>query len=368
MGKPILILLILYARACSAQLEKIEYGKFPVSFLSLTRFDTSRSAVAEQKQKHMGRILQINIWFPLKSAGEPMHFGNYVELAALETDSTISPQTLQKGIDKYFAWPASLKSDKKLFEKFIGQRKTMRANRAKQFRAGDYPLIMLIHGFAADHAYLAEYLCSFGYVVMQVPVKGSTTYELDYEGKGLENQVLDHEFAWNVLQHEFGYSADRVAVAGFSFGGQSAVALALQHPKISCVVSLDGGIGSVFGAQLLNNYLPDQDNLADKHILHLYNARDQYTQLDWFNRMDDSRKILLPMKNMEHGHFTSFGVLNADIPALMGTAAADPGDGYASVMILTQKFITSVLNNPSTLKDFVKITTSVHPWIKENFQ
>jgi pimeloyl-ACP methyl ester carboxylesterase len=173
---------------------------------------------------------------------------------------------------------------------------------------------------------MGEYLASFGYVVMQVPVKGTMQYELDYEGKGLETQVLDYEFALSVLEKEFPYLSGEAAVAGFSFGGQSAVALALRNKSIKSVTSLDGGIGSVFGAQLLSNqtYYSEQDIVVP--ILHLYNPDDPYTDLTWFKSIPYSERFLAAMKNMQHGHFTSFGLLNKIVPGIMGKETADPGD------------------------------------------
>ena len=42
---------------------------------------------------------------------------------------------------------------------------------------------------------------------------------------------------------------------------------------------------------------------------------------------------------MQHGHFTSFGLLNKIIPGIMGKAVADPGNGYEAIMLLTKEFL-----------------------------
>ncbi len=111
---------------------------------------------------------------------------------------------------------------------------------------------MLVPGFAADHAYLPEYLSSNGYIVMQVPVKGTTQYELDYEGLGIDSQVKDYEFALSILSKEFTVTTV-AATIGCSFGGQSAGALAFRQKSVRAIVSLYEGIVSFFGAQLLSN-------------------------------------------------------------------------------------------------------------------
>ena len=220
----------------------------------------------------MGRIIQVNIWYPSAAGTRRMHFADYVGLVGKELDnSSRNKNWKQKGIDKYFEWPASAGADKNKFTAFLDKKTPMMAYSDAKWLKQKYPLVMLVHGFAADHAYLAEYLASNGYVVMHVPVKGTTQYELDYEGLGLDSQVKDYEFALKVLRKEFPLIKDVAATIGFSFGGQSAVALAIRNKSVNAVISYDGGIGSFFGAQLLSNqaYYRELDVMAP--ILHLYN-------------------------------------------------------------------------------------------------
>ena len=336
-------------------------------FISLTRYDETRPAVKEQTQKDNGRIIQINIWYPSVGNTRPTHFLDYVELMGKELDASTSNKTFQqKGIDKYFEWPLSAGADKDQFRNFLEKKTPMLAYKNAGWVKRKFPLIMLVHGFAADHAFLAEWLASFGNVVMQVPVKGTTQYELDYEGQGLETQVLDYEFALSVLQTEFPYLSGEAAVAGFSFGGQSAVAIAMRNKSIKAIVSLDGGIGSVFGAQLLGNqsYYREQDIVVP--ILHLYNPSDPYTDLTWFKSIPYSERFLAGMKNMQHGHFTSFGLLNKILPGIMGKDTPSPGDGYETVMLLTKEFLGHSLNKSlSASVNFFDQQKIANRWIQD---
>ena len=181
-----------------------------------------------------------------------------------------------------------------------------------------------------------------------------------------KHQVLDYEFALSVLKKEFPYLSGEAAVAGFSFGGQSAVALALRNKSIKAVISLDGGIGSVFGAQLLSNqsYYREQDMVAP--ILHLYNPADPYTDLTWFKSIPYSERFLAAMKNMQHGHFTSFGLLNKIVPGIMGKETADPGNGYEAVMLLTKEFLDQSLNKTlSASANFFDQQKKANGWIED---
>lgn len=326
---------------CNAQ----AFAQHSTGFRSLTRFDITRPAVEEQPDKKHGRIIQINMWYPAQKALERMTFSDYAGLAGLELDSSSTAQWRTLGVNRYFAWPESAKADKKSFLQFLNKKIPMRASQNALPVQQKFPLIMLVHGYAVDYAYMAEELAGKGFVVMQVPVKGTLKTELDYEGKGLESQVLDYEFGLKILMDEFSVATDRIGVAGFSFGGQSAVALALRNNNIKAIVSLDGGIGSAFGAQLLQAQRYYEATKLNQPLLHVYNARDQYTDLSWIMNAPNSKRWLVAMKNMEHGHFTSFGMINKWLPGIMGSDAPDPGRGYEAVIKMTNNFFSQILQD-----------------------
>lgn len=364
--KGLLFICLFISQYANGQLTKLTPGNIKPGFISLTRFDLSRPPVKEQPGADKGRIIQVNIWYPSVGDTKRMIFADYVKLAGKELDiSSANKDPGQKGIDKYFEWPASLGADKKEFKAFLDSKIPMQAYQDAKRVNKKYPLVMLVNGFAADHAYMAEWLAGNGYIVMQVPVKGTTTYELDYEGKGLESQVRDYEFALKIIEKECSFLTENVAIAGFSFGGQSAVALSLRNKKVKAIVSLDGGTGSAFGVQLLNKQTYYDALAITVPILHLYNPGDTYTDLTWFNDISNTNRFLAAMKNMQHGHFTSFGLLNKMIPGIMGKSA-DPGDGYEAVMLLTKEFLDkSIRNKVAGTGDFFDILTTDYSWIKD---
>lgn len=238
--------------------------------------------------------------------------------------------------------------------------------RGAKMKGDHYPVVLLVHGFAADHAYLAEYIASHGYIVLQVPVKGTNAYELDYEGNGLGTQVADYEFALEILQREFRVSPKKLAAVGFSFGGQSAVALAFRNSLVKAVVSLDGGIGSAFGAGLLSRVTEYEHKKITAPILHLYNAADQHTDLGWFGSITRADRFLVAMKNMQHGHFTSFGLLEKEVPGIMGKNIPSPGNGYEAMILLTTEFINAHMKDGiASRDDFLETQKTKEPWVAE---
>ena len=181
----------------------------------------------------------------------------------------------------------------------------------------------------------------------------------------MESQVLDYEFGLNILRKEFPVIKDEIAVAGFSFGGQSAMALAIRNKSVKSVLSFDGGIGSAFGAHLLSSQPWYDPSKINQPILHLYNARDEYTDLSWLKTIPETRRYLVSMKNMEHGHFTSFGMLNKALPGIMGKNNPDPARGYEGIMLLATSFINTTLKNHTIpAKNFIDMEIKRIPWLK----
>lgn len=342
-------LLLLTTLSAVAQPKRLLHGKHKVGFTYTVLFDHSRPAVQEQSSKEKGRLLAVNMWYPASVVkGKPNTFSDYVHLAGRElTDTVNNDLWQQQGVDKFFEWPASAGADKVRFTAFLAQRNRMLAYRQATFSKRDYPVVLLVHGFAADYAYLAEYLTSHGAVVIHVPTKGTLRYELDYAEEGLQSQVLDYEFALAFLAKKFSLRANTIAAVGFSFGGQSALALAMRNQHISAVVSLDGGIGSDFGGTLLSRQSFYDSTRIKVPILHLYNPKDPNTSLTWLNSYTRSLRCYIAFNNVEHGYFTSFGLLRRHLPDIMGTSAADPGDAYVAMMLLAKEFLQTQFNRTS---------------------
>ncbi|MBL7700178.1 MAG: dienelactone hydrolase family protein [Chitinophagaceae bacterium] len=344
-------------------------SQFSTGFKSITRFDSSRPPVEKQGDKEHGRIIQINVWYPSQKTENRMTFRDYVGLAGLELDSSLNNDWYTLGLNRYFSWPESVKFEKKKFIDFIEREVPMNASKNAPGLVEKFPLIILVHGYAADYAFVAEKLASNGFVVMHVPVKGTLQTELDYQEKGLESQVLDYEYGLCVLKSEFPVFTNEIGVAGFSFGGQSAVAIALRNNNVKAIVSLDGGIGSAFGAQLLRAQSFYDVKKLNQPLLHLYNARDSYADLSWIKAAPQRSRWLVAMKNMEHGHFTSFGMLNSWLPGIMGKDAPDPGRGYEAVMELTGKFFTRLIKNKMPVNEnFFAEVMKKNGWIKKTIE
>ncbi len=347
--------------AAQAWLNPIEFGSFAVGFQSATAYDPSRPAIHEQREKTKGRQLQVNVWYPatvsVRNAHKKLTYADYVALIGKELDLYPDDSAAQRaGLQKYFEWPASQGAQLTDFDAFLNRKEAMKAVANAKWASGTFPLVFLVHGFAADYAFLAEYLASFGYVVVNVPTKGTLAYELDYEDQGLGSQISDYEFAlqW-VKKHVEKVDASRLSAIGFSFGGISALGLAMRNPQVKAVISLDGGIGSAWGGSLPSQQAFYRETNSTGPLLHFYNPNDLDTDLRWLEKHVRSDRYFIGLLNVTHGHFTSFGLLDKKVPFIMGSKAPRPGNAYETMMLVGKRFLDKSLKKDSTpVKQLVK--------------
>ena len=224
---------------------------------------------------------------------------------------------------------------------------------------GNHPVVLLMHGSAADYMFLAEYLASYGYIAVNVPTYGYASQNLDINSIGVETQVRDYEFALSFLRKKFSRSFDTKGVVGFSFGGQSAVVFAMRTTDVNAVVSLDGGIGSRFGDRMVResiHYTSEKINFA---LLHLYNQDEQQNYLAGIQSYIFSDRILTAINNVAHWHFTSFGLLNNYIPGLF--REIESNDAFEMILLKTKWFLDGHLK--SNLKSDT-LKTWAEPYIE----
>lgn len=313
----------------------LKKGKYAVGFRTFVEYDTTRPAIVEQAEKSKGRVMQLNVWYPAKKTkSKLLNFNEYVQLSGKE----INPQSpgSQTSLNDYFDWTLKEGAKKEDVKPFKASGVMMWASREAIPAITHSPVVLLMHGKAADFAFLGEFLASHGFAVIHTPYKGYAQAELDVKLLGMDTQVEDYEFAVSTLKAKIKADFSKIAVLGVSFGGQSAVAYTFRNP-VQAVVSLDGGIGSQWGASLLTQTKGYQLKSVKAPLLHLFNPRDQYTNLAAIRKYSYCDRTLIGIKNMEHAHFWAWGALDKWIPNALG--ATRPGQSYEAVLQMTLDFL-----------------------------
>ena len=207
---------------------------------------------------------------------------------------------------------------------FKEQNKTKAFHKAT-FLKKEYPVVLMMHGSAFQYLLLGQFLASHGIVVIHVPYKGYLQNQFDVNTVGMETQIRDIEFALFSTIKKLDLSVKSIGLVGYSFGGQSAVGLAVRNPLVKGIVSLDGGIGSDFGPYLLEHFPFFNLEKLTMPIMHLYNPHDKGGNLNWFDKTIYNHNYLIGLDHMEHDFFGTFGWMDRHVPHLLGKSYSRVG-------------------------------------------
>jgi dienelactone hydrolase len=189
------------------------------------------------------RPVQTLIWYPAKkTSGQPLHYGDYVHLAATETEFTRSPAEVDRFVTAALAENyANLDSKQGQLE--LAQ--PMLARREADAAPQQFPVLIYAPGSSSsayENADLCEYLASHGYIVLASPSLGVTTRSIILDLEGAEAQARDISFLVGYAATLAQADKAKIAVIGYSFGGLANVLAAAQDDRISALVALDGSV------------------------------------------------------------------------------------------------------------------------------
>jgi dienelactone hydrolase len=225
-------------------------GPYKVGFRVVQQYDRARVykpsvdltsgtiAVGER-----ARPIQTLIWYPAKKAsGRALHYGDYVRLAATETEFTRSPAEVDQFLTAALAENyANLDSNQRRVE--LAQ--PMLAAREADEVPQQFPVLIYAPGSSSsayENADLCEYLASQGYLVLASPSLGVNTRSITLDLEGAEAQAHDISFLVGYAATLAQADKAKLAVIGYSYGGLANVLAAAQDDRIAALVALDGSV------------------------------------------------------------------------------------------------------------------------------
>ncbi|HEX8605062.1 MAG TPA: CocE/NonD family hydrolase [Pseudoduganella sp.] len=263
------------------------------------------------------RPMQMLVWYPAARGGRPVTFRDYYATGATEANLTLDPATVRRVTDTRLAeltqgWPAGAQA----------LARPMWAVRDAPAQAGRFPVVIYAPSYsasAAENADLCEYLASHGYIVLASASQGARQRTMTTDAEGVETQAAD--IGWLISQASALPNADvdRLAVAGFSWGGLANVVAAAQDDRIKALVSLDGSV----------RYFPqlvDGGKAAIEHVvparlavpmlfvaqrpasIEKLNRGGKSTDFSLLNRMIYADMYVVTMHPLVHGHFAADGL------------------------------------------------------------
>ena len=225
-------------------------GPFAVGFRVVNQYDHARAykgdvdaVTGKPVAGERARPIQTLVWYPAATAGKPMVFGDYLTLTGSEDDFTRS-DAQQRALANQLI-QANYLSESGPEQGAAALAGAMRARRDAAPTSGKFPVVIYapsISAPAAENPDLCEYLASHGYIVIASPSLGPHGRGMPNTLDGAETQAADIAFL-AAYAHTLPQAApERLAVAGYSWGGIANVLAAAKDDRIRALVNLDGSV------------------------------------------------------------------------------------------------------------------------------
>jgi dienelactone hydrolase len=295
-------------------------GAYGVGFRVVQQYD--RAHVYKQKidltsgtlaTGERTRPLQTLLWYPAKQAsGKPLHYGDYVRLAATETVFARSTAEIDQLVaatltENY----ADLSPEQRRNE--LGQ--PMLARWDAVAAPTKFPVLIYAPGSSSsahENADLCEYLASHGYIVVASASIGVATRSMTLDLEGAEAQAGDITFLAGYAATLAQADSSRMAVVGYSFGGLANVLAAAHDDRIGALVALDGSVRYYPAiAQAATYATPERLALPVLYLggkpatAEVINRNKQITTYSLLNQLKYADLYNVTMYTMEHAAFQS---------------------------------------------------------------
>ncbi|QNB00312.1 dienelactone hydrolase [Massilia sp. Se16.2.3] len=246
-----LLLSCAQAQATSRFTLRAPPGPHPVGFRLVEQQDFSRVLYGKHDPVSgratagpPGRPIQTLVWYPATRSGQAMRYDDYLQLIGSETAFGRSREERRSHADAFVRQEYVSESGPEQAARELAA--PVRARRDAVAATGKrYPVVIYapsISAPAAENADLCEFLASHGYIVLASPSVGLHDREMTNDLAGAETQAADIAF---LVAHAHGLpdaDTDRIAVAGYSWGGLANVLAASRDSRIKALVNLDGSV------------------------------------------------------------------------------------------------------------------------------
>ncbi len=348
-------------------MDNFELGSYGVGFKHQIQEDYSR---AFGKQP---RPVEMFIWYPSnEKTNKTLNYFDYLLLNNTETNKGKGTE-----LDSLIIREIKKLKDVNFTDANFSRFKNLKtiAQKEAPLATGSFPLIIIAPGgntHGRVHSVLAEYLASFGYIVIANPSLGNNPGERwPFNQTGLNLQIEDMSFSINyTAQNIKAANVHKICLISWSVGGVSQGIYSMKNPNIDMFISLDSGLGREYGIQMIKQ--SPYFNYSNFKIpyLHITGEQPEIYNVPRSKGFSDSVQSKINYKLLiepfAHQHFASQSGI---IPAL----ASDPvnkdiAEGYVKMCLLTKTFIGSFLTENNSNKLEWKELTKPVPTGRDNKQ
>ncbi len=352
----IILIFILGSSLCAAQIEimkKFDLGDYSVGFKDERITDYSRA------YEDGYRSIQLFVWYPAKeSSVKALQYEQYFminnpkgKLPDSNSPSSNVDTLVQREIN---GLKKSVKVDIK-FSKYKAL-KTI-AKPEAPILEGNYPLILFAPGGNTSshlNSVICEYLASHGYIVVSIPSLGhADSLRWPFNQIGLNLQIDDMAFVINHLKRTMSQvNIDKTGLMAWSVGGVSQGIYCMKNPNIDLFISLDSGLGRVYGVNMLKeSHYFDYDKFRIPY-LHMTGKQPEMYLVERSTEFADSiaskEKHSLVIEPFAHQHFAAqLGIIPAMASEIENKSIID---GYINMSRLSLVFSNIHLKDDASAK------------------
>ena len=294
-------------------------NKFGVGFRTFLLSDLSRPPIKEQpgiNAKEKGRVIQMNLWYPASiSNSTKLSFKDYLILKGNETDSTLTEQ--QKEFLAKSILSKNYNTTTDTISQLFKSNYQFKGIKNSPFLSEKFPLIVMLHNDPVGFAPLAEQLSSYGFVVVNFPVTGTSSKNFDWETiAGVETELRDMDFVVKEITRMGIIDSTCIIPLGYSYGAMAALAYQIRNNNVKAIISLDGGIGSMWGGNLLFN-LPDFNiSQLKKPVFHAWSDLEKGYDHKWLDNYICCERYLMKFSKLRHGDFVEGIIFEQIVPGI----------------------------------------------------
>ncbi len=332
----------------------LEKGAFDVGYQHLTLHDSSRTYKrnGDWTKEHTARPIPLSIWYPGEESGNgetSLHVLDYMEILKQEEEWEYLPN---EQILNWFYYANTPQNQKHLEE-------ACWAKADLSMLEGKRPVVIYAPSYQAssvENFGLCEMLATHGFIVISSLSKG--TGQRWMEGgtpRDMETQARDLEF---LLQYALSLpevDKEKIAMAGFSFGGISQALVQMRNDYIRALVSLDGTERYVFSTLEKSAFA----DMSQVNVPYLHMAQKEIpqavmeaegmdpklnTEFLYFDGLTHSEAYSLRFHDMTHSYFSTLGVLFQNRDPRQDKSDAEIMTSYKLVCQYTLQFLEAYLN------------------------
>ncbi len=314
----------------------LEPGRYAVGFRQLLLRDSSRPALAAEDGARVtsvpGRQMQIAIWYPARpTAQRSMVYGEYIDRLGQELDfGPIDDAKRRLAVREFMELPAGLGGDTTALCRALPRLRGI--STAAHLDAppvpGRFPLVLFQEYRApASNSILAEYLASYGYVVVSPTLKGTYDAAPETSDRGLETHVADLRFVLSAVDSLPFVALDRISALGVGIAASGALALQMRTPAVRALVSLEGGITTALELGLLAA-TPYYDVASVRVPMLAITAPHPSVDAARLDVFRYAPRHLVHFPRMGEFWFLNFGMLEREVPGIIGAPPGDVGSGF----------------------------------------